>query len=98
LSDETARHFEEQDRRDKDNRLRAVAMRIRNDLHLKTLLLKIDVKERKQVYAALRPHLRFVPLNFKQLMRLSPLSRVSSGSIFEQLGIPDRSARKEIVN
>jgi hypothetical protein len=70
LSEEIARHFEEQDRRDKENRLRAVAANIRNDLHLKQTLLNIDVTERKQIYECLRPHLPFKPLPYKRLMRL----------------------------
>ena len=72
MSRQTAEYFDAQERREKRSRLNAVALQIRNDLHLKVVLLSIEAKERRSVYNALKPLLQFRPLNYRRLMRLAP--------------------------
>jgi hypothetical protein len=75
MSDATAEYFEAEDKRARLNRLTASARKIRNDFHLKTVLLRFDVHDRRNMYDLLKPHLQFAPLSYARLMRLSGLAR-----------------------
>lgn len=72
MSERASDYFKEQERYEKNSRLAAVGAQIRDDLHLKTILLNIEVRERRATYDALKPHLHFEPLSYKRLMRLAP--------------------------
>lgn len=47
----------------------ALGQHVRDDAHLKSILLKISDKQRKSVYERIKPHLNFTPRVFRALMR-----------------------------
>lgn len=69
MSDETRNHFEEQERREKQNRVHAAAQSITTDKRLRIVLLNFESSERRKMYALLLPHLPFKPSAYQRVMR-----------------------------